>query len=163
MTLTPRQTRKQVAALLTLAKRLEQLPVAVEQIHRQIDTGPERRGGEDAGVRSIGGHSDPTGETAIARTAAYEHHLDDVEFQLRSAALSVGLLADHVNRWVMSAANREEHPRCSPQGVEPWSDPSCTNFVSHNIRNDGSYSYRQDGLCDACRMRKHRHERREVA
>jgi hypothetical protein len=164
MTITAKQTSTRVRATMTLVDKLTALPLAVAEIHRAIDDGLEptddRPKREDAGIRSKGGHSDPTGDTAISRVAAHEHHLQDIEDNLATLALAAGNLCDIVGRWVVSAANAEQHPRCNGgQGVDAWTRPDCTEYVSYSVRADGSLSYRGDGLCDSCRMRKHRHDR----
>jgi hypothetical protein len=163
MTITARQTSTRIHAIRTLVDKLATLPLAVGEIHRAIDLGTindtDRPRAEDAGVRSRGGISDPTGEKACGNVTAYERHLDDVEANLAALALAAGNLCDVVSRWVRSAANVEDHPRCNGgrgNGVEPWTDPTCGEYVSYRVRDDGSLSYRSDGLCDACRMRRHR-------
>ena len=163
MTITARQTSTRIRAVSQLVDKLAALPLAVGEIHRAIDLGTadqrtdDRQRAEDAGIRSRNSISDPTGERAIANVTAYERHLDDVEANLATLALAAGNLCDVVSRWVASAANREEHPRCSGgQTVDPWTRPDCTNYVDYNVRSDGSFSYRQDGLCVACRSAKHR-------
>jgi len=169
MTITARQTATRIAAIRLIVGKLDALPLAVAEIHRAIDDGTinerDRPHVEDAGVRSINAISDPTGQAAIAHVGAVDRHLGDVEAELARLALAAGNLADVVSRWVRSAASLEEHPRCSGGGtVEEWTRPDCAEYVSYAIRADGSLSYRGDGLCDSCRMRKHRHDRaQEVA
>ena len=143
---------------MTLVNKLDALPLAVAEIHRHIGDGPDAARAEDAGVRSIGGHSDPTGERAVALAATHERLLEDIEANLATLALAAGNLVDEVNRWVMSAANREEHPRCTGgSGVEAWTRPDCTEFVMHRQRDDGTYSYNRDGLCWGCYQRRRRY------
>jgi len=163
--ITARLVRRQTAAAKTMLDRIAvELPMAVEIIIQRIDnggddidTGPVA---EDAGVRSKGGHSDPTADAAISRATAQAHWLDDINDQLATLALTLRLLLEPCSREVVSASNREPHPRCSGGStVDEWTRPDCTDFVSYQMRADGSYSYRGDGLCDACRMRKHRYER----
>ena len=161
MTITARQTSTRIRAATTLVNKLSALPLAVGEIHRAIDDGNirdnDRGHREDAGIRSKNTHTDPTADTAIARTAAHERYLADIEDNLATLALAAGNLCHIVNRWVVSAANREEHPRCNGgAGVEAWTRPDCTDYVTYDLRTDGSYSYRQDGLCNACRVRRHR-------
>ena len=162
MTITAKLARRQTAAAKTMLDRIAtELPMAVDIISRRIDTGggDVDRGpvAEDAGIRSKGGHSDPTADTALARTTAQERYLDDIADQLATLALTLRLLLEPCSREVVSAANAEEHPRCTGgNGVEEWTRPDCTEYASYQIRNDGSYSYRTDGLCDACRMRRSR-------
>lgn len=162
MTITAKHARRQTAAAQTMMNRIAaELPIAIGAIHRRIDEGgtDDDRGpvAEDAGIRSKGGHTDPTGDTAIARASAQERHLDDIADQLATLALTLRLLLEPCSREVVSAANAEEHPRCTGgSGVEEWTRPDCTAYVDYTLRNDGSYSYRQDGLCGACRMRRHR-------
>ena len=84
MTITARQTSTRIHAIRTLVDKLATLPLAVGEIHRAIDLGTinerdDRQQAEDAGIRSKGGHSDPTGERAIQHVTAHERHLDDVE------------------------------------------------------------------------------------
>ncbi len=164
MTITARQTTTRLNATGQLFAKLEALPLAVHEIHRAIDTGAihdtDRQTREDAGIRGKGGHSDPTADAAIARTGDHERWLSDVEDNLATLALAAANLCAIVNRWVQSAANSEPHPRCSGGStVDPWTRPDCTEWVAYSVRADGSYSYRGDGLCDRCRMAKHRFER----
>lgn len=173
MTITARQTSTRIHAARQLVDKLAALPLAVAEIHRAIDAGgpnvDDRPKAEDAGIRGVGHISDPTAQTALSRLTAYERHLDDVETHMRQLAASAGFLCDVVSRWVASAANREEHPRCTGgsvggHAVEEWTDPTCSDYVSYRVRDDGTLSYRGDGLCDACRMRRHRWvNRQEVA
>lgn len=169
MTITARQTSTRIHAIRQLVGKLDALPLAVGEIHRRIADGDfpanDRQRAEDAGVRAIGGISDPTAQAALSRLAAHERYLADVEANLGNLAAAAANLCDVVGRWVVSAVNVEEHPRCEGgRSVDEWTRPDCTNWVSYAVRADGSLSYRQDGLCDACRMAKHRWERRsEVA
>jgi hypothetical protein len=163
MTITARQTSTRIHAIRALVAKLDALPLAVGEIHRAIDLGTinergdDRQKAEDAGVRSKGGHTDPTGEAACAHVANVDRHLSDVESNLANLAVAAGNLADVVSRWVRSAAALEEHPRCTGGGtVDEWTRPDCTAYVDYQLRADGTYSYRQDGLCTACRVAKHR-------
>ena len=161
MTITARQTSTRIHAIRQLVDKLTALPLAVGEIHRAIDLGDtgtdDRRHVEDAGIRSKGGHSDPTCDAALKAVAGYDRYLADVEDNLATLALAAGNLCDVVSRWVRSAASLEEHPRCSGGGtVDEWTRPDCTAFVDYQVRPDGSLSYRQDGLCTACRVAKHR-------
>jgi hypothetical protein len=167
VTITAKQTSTRIHAIRQLVDKLTALPLAVGEIHRAIDLGvadqraDDRQRAEDAGIRSKGGHSDPTADAAISRVLTNERHLDDVEANLATLALAAGNLCDVVSRWVRSAASLEAHPRCSGGGtVDEWTRPDCTNYVSYQLAADSSYRYRGDGLCDACRMRKYRHEQR---
>jgi hypothetical protein len=117
---------------------------------------------EDAGIRAKGNISDPTYAAAakrLAAGAALDARLDNVEAHVDTLVLALTLLVafcDAEGPYVTP-----NHPRCyGGRGVEPWARPECDDFVGYSVRNDGSYSYRTDGLCDACRKRKDRHERR---
>ena len=170
MTVTARIVRRQTLAAKSMLDRVAvELPLAVDIITRRIDAGGGDRDdgpvAEDAGIRSKGGHSDPTADAALARVTAQQRYLDDIDDQLRTLALTLRLLLEPCSREVVSAATREDHPRCTGGGsVEEWTRPDCTNYVDYSIRSDGSYSYRQDGLCGACRMARRRWEKaQEVA
>lgn len=171
MTITARQTSTRIRAIATLVAKLDALPLAVGEIHRAIDLGDpnaaDRPRAEDvAGIRSKGGHSDPTADAALKAVAGHDRWLADVEDNLATLALAAGNLCDVVSRWVRSAVNEEPHPRCSGgsgHGVADWTKPDCDNYRSYSVAADGSFHYRGDGLCDACRMRKYRFERAEVA
>jgi hypothetical protein len=162
MTITARLARRQLSAARTLFDRIhDELPLAIDIIHVRVDRGgspdDDRPRADDAGIRSIGGHTDPTGDAAISRVTAHEHWLADIEDQLRTLALTLRLLVEPCSREVASAAGSEPHPRCSGGStVEEWTRPDCTAFVDYSVRTDGSYSYRQDGLCTSCRVAKHR-------
>ena len=170
MTITARQTTTRINATRQLVDKLTALPLAVAEIHRAIDLGDpnaaDRPRRDDAGIRSKGDHSDPTADAALKAVAGHDRWLADVEDNLATLALAAGNLCDIVSRWVVSATAREAHPRCTGgSGVEDWTRPDCTAFVAYSVRNDGSYSYRSDGLCDGCRMARHRWltERQDVA
>ena len=164
MTITARLARRQLAASKTMFDRIAvELPMAIDIIATRIDIGggDVDRGpvAEDAGIRSLGGHTDPTADTAIARVGAHERWLVDIEDQLRTLALTLRLLVEPCSREVVSAASLEPHPRCSGgsgHGVEEWTRPDCGEYVEHDRRPDGSYSYRSHGLCIACRKRRDR-------
>jgi hypothetical protein len=161
MTITARQTSTRVRATMMLVDKLTALPIAVAAIHTAIDDGLERdddrQRAEDAGIRSKGGHSDPTGEAAIARVAKHERHLADIEDNLATLALAAGNLCDIISRWVASV-NVAPAIRCSGgRTIDEWSRPDCTNWVPETSK--GSGVLRGDGLCDACRMAKSRFER----
>ena len=169
MTITARLARRQTTAAKTMLDRIAvELPMAVDIICRRIvdgdDTDDDGPKAEDAGIRSKGGHSDPTADAALGHVVGQQRYLDDIADQLATLALTLRLLLEPCTREVVSAANAEEHPRCSGgQGVDEWTRPTCTEYVTYNIRGDGSYSYRTDSLCNACRVRRHRWENREVA
>jgi hypothetical protein len=161
MTLTPRIAARRLAATTTmLEKILRDLPPAIAAIHVHIETGgrdTDKPRVEDAGIRGIGGHSDPTGEQAIARAAAHERYLEDIEHRLTSLALTLGLLTDDCNRWTTVVA---PSVRCSGgRVVDAWSRPDCTNWAAESSPGVP----RGDGLCDACRSRKSRFERANEA
>ena len=169
MTITARHARRQLSASRTMLDRITvELPLAIDIIAHRIEHGTpvddDRPKREDAGIRGKGGHSDPTGDTACARAAGSERWLDDIGDQLATLALTLRLLIEPCSREVISAANSEDHPRSNGgSGVDEWTRPDCTDYVSYQIRpTDGSYSYRSDGRCDASLMRRYRWERRQA-
>ena len=168
MTITARQAQRQTAAAKTMLDRITtELPLAINIITARINNGGDIDHGpqpEDAGRRSQGAHTDPTADTALAKIGGQQRWLDDINDQLHTLALTLRLLLEPCTREVITAANAEPHPRCTGGNtIDDWTRPDCPEYTSYNIRADGSYSYRADGLCDACRMRKWRHERNEVA
>ena len=165
MTITARQTSTRIRATIMLVDKLTALPLAVAEIHRAIELGTDRDDDrprrDDAGIRSKGGHTDPTADAAIARVAAHERHLADIEDNMATLALAAGNLCDIIGRWVTS---KDVAPatRCSGgRTVDEWSRPDCDNFAAETAR--GSGTLRGDGLCDRCRMAKSRHERQHEA
>ena len=160
MTITARQTSTRIRATIMLVDKLTALPLAVAEIHRAIELGTDRDDDrprrDDAGIRSKGGHTDPTADAAIARVAAHERHLADIEDNMATLALAAGNLCDILSRWVI--------PKDVPPAVYcsgEWSQPDCGNIVPETAR--GSGTLRGDGLCDRCRMAKSRHERQHEA
>lgn len=157
MPITAKQTRTRLTATLTLIDKLHRLPPAVAAIHAAVDNGtdvPDRPRSEDAGIRGKGAHSDPTADTAIARAFAHERHLDDVDANLATLALAAANLVDIANRWT-PASETPPAARCTGgRTIDPWSRPDCTNWAAETAAGRP----RGDGLCDACRMRRHRWE-----
>ena len=164
MVLTVRYTSRPLSTTPALLERIVvNLPKAVAAIHEHIDNGntpdDDRPKPDDAGIRGKGDHSDPTADAALAHVAAYEHHLDDIEARLATLTLTLGLLLQDCDRWV--ARPTLPKLRCSGgRTIDEWSRPDCTEWVPETSR--GSGVLRGDGLCDACRVRKSRWERRQA-
>jgi len=114
---------------------------------------------EDAGIRGKGGHGDPTADAAISRVNVDERVFELMEANVATLALAVENLTLFCEKW---DARPIDHPRCNAgrDSVEEWARPDCGELAGYTTRNDGSISMRADGLCDACRMRKSRHEAR---
>lgn len=166
MSITARTARTRMTATATLVSTLvDRLPQAVAAIHTAIADGdadtrkaPEV---EDAGIRSKGGHSDPTGDAALALIGAHDRHLVDLEDNLATLVLATSNLIDLVGRWV-PLSNPAPAVRCNGGGVvADWSRPDCTNWAAETSK--GSGRLRGDGLCDACRVAKSRYERDQAA
>jgi hypothetical protein len=167
MTITPNRSATRIAAARSMLDNLHaRLPHAVAAALIGYHPGnDDRPKAEDAGIRGKGGHGDPTADAALAAARRREEHLDDLEQQLASLGLTIGLLVDFCDRWAPLVS---DHPRCSGGGtVEPWTRPGCTSLVGYTRANGGGIHLRGDGLCDACRKRRDRwnrdQERREVA
>lgn len=162
MTITARHARRQIEAACTLLGNLTpRIAQGIHNAHIAIDGGGDFDRPEDAGIRGKGWISDPTAQQALGRIATHERTLDDIETALETLRLTVQLMASWVD---LHAPVVVEHARCSGgRTVDAWSRPDCTELVDYSVRADGSVSLRGDGLCAACRMRKHRHERAEVA
>ena len=162
--ITPRNAHTSLEASATLLRSIApRVASGVGTCRMMLESGGmdiERR--EDAGVRGKNWITDPTGQEAIARITTYERTLEDVEQYLSTIRATLALLT----AWVDEYAPRiTDHPRChasGPDSVAPWARPDCVNLIAYTVRNDGSISYRGDGLCDRCRQAKARHER-EVA
>lgn len=158
--ITPRNAHTSLDASASLLRSIApRVAQGIGTCRLMIESGGDLDRREDAGVRGKNWITDPTGETAIARMATYERTLEDVEQYLDSIRASLSLLTAWCDKF---APRVTEHPRCHATGadsVAPWARPECTELVAYSIRNDGSVSYRGDGLCESCRLRKGRHDR----
>lgn len=165
MTISPRTASTSLEASSTLLRSLApRVAQGVGACRQMIESGGldiERR--EDAGIRGKGWITDPTGQMALARLTTSERTLDNLEAYLETIRTSITLLLAWVDEFAPTVT---DHPRCHATGndsVQPWARPDCTELVAYSIRNDGSMSYRGDGLCDRCRMAKSRHDRTTAA
>ena len=165
MTITARNAHTQLAASSTLLKAIApRVAQGIGACRQMIDGGGDIEHREDAGVRGKNWITDPTGETAIARMATHERTLEDVEQYLDTIRASVSLLVTWCDRFAPTTVT--DHPRChatGPDSVQSWARADCTDYVASTIRNDGTVSYRGDGLCDRCRQAKAKHERERNA
>ena len=164
MTITPKQVRTQIAAsgavLDSLSRRL---PPAVHAAREwMLDPIPEGHDrAEDVGVRSKGGHSDPTGDTALKDLGNAERVFELFEANLETLKLCLANLTTFAEKW---APTLGERIRChGGRTVDDWSDPNCANWADTYVRADGTEQTRGDGLCSKCRSRRERWERRQVA
>jgi hypothetical protein len=164
VTITPRNAHTSLEASATFLKAIApRVSQGIGTCRLMIESGGDLERREDAGVRGKNWITDPTGETAIARLQTYERTLEDVEQYLDTIRQSIALLTAWADKF---APRTTEHPRCHATGaesVEPWARPDCTEWVAYTMRNDGSISYRGDGLCDGCRQRKARYNRERAA
>lgn len=138
-------------------------PAILADVDRRNDnrqrTAPAAAPDADA-IRAVGGISDPTADTALANMAQHGRQLDALAADLGAFVQAALRLVEHCDRWVVSAANAEPHPRCSGGGtVADWCDPTCSELVMSSKRADGSHSYNRDGLCAACYKRRQRFNR----
>lgn len=161
---TPRQTSAKVHAAGRAAVDIsDRLYVAINNA-RLVASDPKSRPGrsdaEDAGIRSKGGHSDPTADAALATIGLDERVFELMEANVATLELAVANLTQFCERW--EDRKPVDHPLCNAgrDSVEEWARPGCEELAGYTTRNDGSISLRSDGLCDACRMRKSRHEAR---
>jgi hypothetical protein len=110
---------------------------------------------EDAGIRPIGEHSDPTADAALSAIIINERVFELMEANVATLELAVANLIQFCERW---APNEGCRVRChGGRTVDEWSDPTCTNWTAESSPG----TPRGDGLCDACRMRRSRWERRQ--
>jgi hypothetical protein len=159
MTITARKVSTQLAASSSMLDNLAPRLVAAvtNAILSMSDPVPDDRPkADDAGIRSKGGHSDPTGDAALRGLAWDDRVFDLMEANLDTLKLALGNLTAFADHW--APRQPASHPRCNAgrDSVQPWARPDCENLVSYRVRNDGSTTLLADGLCDACRMRKHR-------
>lgn len=143
-------------------KLLDEAPAAVKNANdamRRVDGFGER--GDSAGR---GSSVTTSVESATIQTEVIEAELARLVACLVELGDPLRKVEQIVARWqpVVDAA-AVEHTTCSggPPHLE-WSKPGCGNWVAYSILEDGSISERGDGLCDACRMRKSRHERKQA-
>jgi hypothetical protein len=158
MTITARHARRQIEASCTLIGNITpRIVQGIHNAHVALDGGGDHEHREDAGIRGKGWISDPTAQQALGRIATHERILDDIETALETLRVTTALMVT----WVEAHAPVvTDHPRCTGgSGVQEWTRPDCTNWVAEYTRPDGSKGLRGDGLCDACRMAKHRYEK----
>jgi len=111
---------------------------------------------EDAGIRSKGGHTDPTAQQALAWIGLDARIFEHMETNIANLEAAVAGLVKFCERW---APNTGARVRChGGRTVDAWSDPTCTNWAAESSPG----TPRGDGLCDACRMRRSRSERRRA-
>jgi hypothetical protein len=113
---------------------------------------------EDAGVRSKGHISDPTGETAMKELAHSERIFELFEANLDTLKLCLVNLTQFADRWSPILGERT---RChGGRTVDEWSDRTCSNWADTYILVTGQEQVRGDGLCSKCRSRRERWERK---
>jgi len=157
---TPKQVRVQIAAAsLVLESLARRLPPAVhaanEWMMDPVPEGAQKR--EDAGVRSMGHISDPTGEAAIKELANLERVFELFEANLDTLKLCLVNLTQFADKWSPILGERT---RChGGRTVDEWSDPTCTNWADTYTVTTGEERVRGDGLCSKCRSRRERYER----
>lgn len=164
MTITPKIAHRDIAiaaaTLATLERRIGQAVHTARYAIEHPEVLDDRPRAEATG-RSKGAISNPTMDIALGRITRHDRILDDLEGQLASMRLTVALVQQFVERWAPPTSTPPT--RChGGKSVEPWSDPTCTNWAAEYQRADGTFVLRGDGLCDACRKRRERHQR-EVA
>lgn len=164
MTLSPVKAQRDIAGALALLANLERrLPPAIHAAQQAVvhpELVDDRERAEQTGKRK-GWITDPTGEAAIGITIREERYLELLEGQLATLALTVALITRFAEQWCPILGERI---RCTGgRSVEEWSNPNCNNWAATYMRNDGTEATRGDGLCDACRKRKERHERDRAA
>ena len=174
-TITARHTARRLRTIAPIVEDVySRLPLVVIAIRDASDAATDDcrhqppSGGDADNIKPVGRVSDPTSAAALAHMAFAGRHLDALADDLQTFVTAALRLAEHCDRWVVSAANAEEHPRCTGGGgVDDWCDPTCVNPVMSNRRDDGSHSYNRDGLCVACYQRRRRWlkqmDEREVA
>ena len=143
------------AASTILSDLVDRLPRAVHSANLSVtqpdrdDDKPER---EDAGIRSKGEHSDPTGNIAVGQMTHRDNILSDLVDQMASLALTLSLLVEFANKW---NAVDVVATRCSGgRTIDDWSRPDCGNNVEADRGDDGKYRERGHGLCATCRRRR---------
>jgi hypothetical protein len=158
MSITDRHARRQIEASCTLLTNITpRIVQGIHNAHVALDGGGDHEHREDAGIRGKGWISDPTAQQALGRIATHERILDDIETALETLRVTTALMV----AWVEAHAPvKVDGERCSGgRTVDAWSRPDCTNWVAEYTRPDGTRALRADNLCDACRMRKYRHEK----
>ena len=112
---------------------------------------------EDAGIRSKGGHSDPTADMAIAGIGIHERVFELMLANIATLELAVSNLTQFCERW---APNEGVRVKChGGKVVDDWSNPTCDNWAELTAAGNT----RGDGLCSRCRKAKERWERSKVA
>jgi hypothetical protein len=167
MTITARHVHRRLERIGPYIEDIfHRLPVVVVAVRAEDDKNIDERraaaapGGDADGIKPIGRVSDPTSAAALRNMAFTSRHLDNIAADLDLFLAAAYRLVEHCDRWVVSAANAEPHPRCNGGGgVDDWCDPTCTEYVMHTTRANGSYSYNRDGLCTNCYQRRRRYHK----
>ena len=164
------------------ARRMSKLHHLVGQVAGNIEgtvnainlSAAEARAGgpraEDVGIRGINWIGNPTADSALANLAAQSGssqakdaaELSNAINDLSAATLRLAAICE---RWTYSGKQADLQPdaRCSGgkgHGVEEWVRPDCANPVATYRNSSGASLPRGDGLCDSCRMNRHRWQRR---
>jgi hypothetical protein len=174
MSITARHAQRRATNTLEVVEQIaDTIADTITAIRTAIDD--ERAGkpkAEDVGIRGIGWIGRPTEDAAIANldhgaTSYAMRQMDAIAADLDDLVKAATRLAGHCQRWTYSGRPEDlaPDPRCSGgkgHGVADWVRPDCDNPAA---RIPGTTRLRGDGLCDACRVRKSRYDRRveEVA
>ena len=132
--------------------------------------------GEGGGSR--GGVSRPVENMALNRTTGTgpgyrpADVAAEITRQLTIATMAVATIRDLCAPWNRNEGTEPPAPRCSgshldgalvPRSDGGWHDPNCEKPAELYRREDGGYSLRRDGLCEACYGRRRRFLERVAA
>lgn len=165
MTIHHRQVHARLhAASSILSDLVDRLPRATHAATLAIiePTDDDRPRAEDAGIRSKGAITDPTGDTAIGQGIRRDHIMGNLADQLDSLALTLSLLMAFAERWTQpTTIAGGDHRRCGeftprPDTIADWFDATCDR-PAMGRGSGGSWHWDSHGLCEACYQRRRRH------
>lgn len=153
----PHRLVTQLTAVTHLANR------AVSEVGDALAVLAGKRAAVDGYPSGSGGIRGGGSSTAVESAMMRREHLDDLE---RMMTLHVMFIAEHLGQLLAEAGAIVGRPtatgtdRCNggsglPGAIE-WGDATCERLAAVYQRTDGGWATRDDGLCDACRMRRHR-------
>jgi len=115
------------------------------------------------GYPSGGGVRGSSPSTTVEGAMMRREHLHDAHEMM---ARHVAFVDEHLGQLLAEAGAILGRPtssttdRCSGgaglPGALEWGRPDCEENAAVYVRADGGWSVREDGLCDACRMRRYR-------
>ena len=111
----------------------------------------------ETGIIAQGIISDPVAAQVIARSRII-NRTNDIDQIIRRLESDARNLVAKLNAGQPRTPAAQNEPLCTGGDPSTWGDPTCGELVDSFQRDDGTTSYRNDGLCARHRVRKHRHD-----